>query len=71
MSIAKTKSIQRRLENLASEAHNELDRACGHELWRNIGFDAFDGLEDQERRARANYYYGQWQTVQELQEALG
>ena len=35
-----------------------------------LGFDALDGLDDSERRERANYYYGQWQTVRELQEAL-
>ncbi len=55
---------------MANEAIQELDKACGHELWRNLGFDAFDGLEDSDRRARANYYYGQWQTVRELQENL-
>ncbi len=55
---------------MAHEATCELDKACGNELWRSIGFDAFDGLFDSERRARANYYYGQWQTVRELQEAL-
>ena len=71
MSVVQVKRLQRRLDNLSSEAMQELDRACGHELWRNLGFDAFDGLDDAERRARANYYYGQWQAVRELQEALG
>ncbi|HJN34847.1 MULTISPECIES: hypothetical protein [unclassified Prochlorococcus] len=71
MSVVQVKNLQRRLDNLSREAIQELDRACGHELWRNLGFDAFDGLEDAERRARANYYYGQWQTVHELLEALG
>ena len=55
---------------MADEATHELGKACGNELWRSIGFDAFDGLEDAERRATANYYYGQWQTVRELQENL-
>ncbi len=55
---------------MSSEAVQELDKACGHELWRNIGFDAFDGLKDAERRSRANYYYGQWQAVKELKDAL-
>ena len=71
MSVVQVKRLQRRLDNLSSEAMQELDRACGHELWRNLGFDAFDGLDDAGRRARANYYYGQWQAVRELQEALG
>ncbi|KZR67467.1 hypothetical protein PMIT1303_00567 [Prochlorococcus sp. MIT 1303] len=71
MSVVQVKNLQRRLDNLSCEATQELDRACGHELWRNLGFDAFDGLEDAERRARANYYYGQLKTVNELLEALG
>ena len=71
MSVAQVKNLQRRLDNLCCEAETELTRACGHELWRTLGFDAFDGLEDSDRRARANYYYGQWMTVRELQEALG
>ena len=70
MSQVQIKSLHRRLNNLANEATQELNKACGHELWLNLGFDAFDGLEDSERRERANYYYGQWQTVRELQEAL-
>tara|TARA_Y100001968_G_C19450716_1_gene768376 strand:- start:2808 stop:3008 length:201 start_codon:yes stop_codon:yes gene_type:complete len=61
------KNLSRRLENLEDEATNELDRACGNELWRSIGFEAFDEFKDSERRARANYYYGQLQTVRELQ----
>ena len=70
MSVVQIKNLNRRLENLVKEASQELDKACGHELWRSVGFDAFDGLDDAERRARANYYYGQWQTGRELQEAL-
>ena len=71
MSVAQIKNLNRRLDNLSLEASNELDKACGNELWRKLGFDAFDGLEDCDRRARANYYYGQLQTVRELQEVLG
>ena len=70
MSIVQVKNLNRRLDNLANEATCELDKACGNDLWRSIGFDAFDGLTDAERRARANYYYGQWQIVRELQESL-
>ena len=70
MSIVQIKNLNRRLENLALEATHELDKVCGNELWRTIGFDAFDGLSDSERRARANYYYGQWLIVRELRETL-
>lgn len=71
MSIAQIKNLQRRLANLESEAVAEVTRACGHELWQSLGFDALDALDDPDRRARANYYYGQLQTVRELQECLG
>ena len=71
MSIAQIKNLQRRLDCLSKEAAEELDKECGHDLWQNIGFDAFDGLDDPEKRAKANYYYGQWQTVKELQGVIG
>ncbi len=70
MSQAQVKNFHRRLNNLATEATQELDKACGHSLWRNLGFDALDQLDDKERRERANYYYGQWQTVNDLLEFL-
>ena len=70
MSVTQKKNFQRRLENLTLEATNELNKVCGHELWRNIGFDAFDCFEDSDRRALANYYYGQWLVVRELSELL-
>ena len=70
MSAVQVKNLNRRLDNLALEATNELDKACGNELWKNIGFEAFDGLKDVDKRALANYYYGQLQTVRELQEVL-
>lgn len=71
MSIAQIKNLQRRLANLESEAISEVSRACGHELWQTLGFDALDSLEDADRRARANYYYGQLQVVRELRDCLG
>ena len=70
VSAAQIKNLGRRLDNLAEDASSELSKACGNELWKSIGFDAFDGLADQERRSRANYYYGQWQTVREIQDSL-
>ncbi len=70
MSVVQIKNLQRRLDNLSKEASHELDKACGNELWRGIGFEAFDGLDDADRRSRANYYYGQWLTTREIQENL-
>ena len=71
MSVAQIKNVQRRLANLEREAVDELNRACGHELGQGVGFDAFDSLEDADRRAKANYYYGQLQTVRELRDVVG
>ena len=71
MSVAQVKNLQRRLGNLEQEAMEEINRACGHELWQSLGFDALDSLEDPDRRARANYSYGQLQAVRELEAVLG
>ena len=71
MSIAQIKNLQRRLANLEQEATAELNKACGNELWMSLGFDAFDSLEEADRRARTNYYYGQLQTVRELLQVIG
>ena len=68
MSISQIKNLNRRLENLSKEASIELDRLCGNELWKSIGFEALDGLADPGLRASANYYYGQFQTARELQD---
>ena len=68
MSISQIKNLNRRLENLSKEASAELDKLCGNELWKSIGFEAFDGLADAGLRASANYYYGQFQTARELQD---
>ena len=70
MAIAQIKNLQRRLAVLEDEAVAEVTRACGHELWQSLGFDALDAIEDADRRARANYYYGQLMTVRELQGAM-
>jgi hypothetical protein len=71
VSVIQIKNLQRRLNLLESEAIAEVTRACGHELWQGLGFDALDTIEDSERRARANYYFGQLQTVRQLKECLG
>ena len=71
MSIAQIKNLQRRLGNLEKEAVDEVNRACGHDVWQSIGFDALDTIDDPDRRARANYYYGQLQTARELIEVIG
>lgn len=71
VSISQIKNLQRRLAVLEQEAIAEVTRACGHELWQSLGFDALDAIEDCERRARANFYFGQLQTARQLIEVLG
>ena len=68
MSVSQIKNLNRRLDNLSQEASLQLDKLCGNELWKRIGFEAFDGLADADLRASANYYYGQFQTARELQD---
>ena len=70
MSVSQIKNLNRRLDNLSKEASDELNKLCGNELWKSIGFEAFDGLADAGLRASANYYYGQFQTARELQEVF-
>lgn len=71
MSIAQIKNLQRRLNLLEQEAVAEVSRACGHPHWQSLGFDALDAIEDAERRARANFYFGQLQTARQLMDVLG
>lgn len=71
VSISQIKNLQRRLNLLEQEAIAEVNRACGHELWQSLGFDALDAIEDAERRARANFYFGQLQTARQLIDVLG
>ncbi|MFN5194862.1 MAG: hypothetical protein ACK5E6_10615 [Cyanobacteriota bacterium] len=71
MSVAQIKNLQRRLAVIEAEAAAAITRACGHELWQGLGFDALDAIEDGDRRAQAHYYYGQLQTARELREVIG
>ena len=67
MAVAQLKNLQRRLQLLSDEAEQGLNRVCGHELWKSVGPDAVDSVTDPDRRAEANYWYGQWNVVRELQ----
>ena len=66
MSISKSKNLERKLNNIAQEATNELNNVCGSSLWENFGFMFFDQLQDTEKIAKANFYYGQLQIVNEI-----
>ena len=66
MSIAKSKNLERKLNNIAQEATSELNNVCGSSLWESLGFMFFDQLEDPEKIAKANFYYGQIQLINEI-----
>ena len=66
MSISKSKNLERKLNNIAQEATNELNNVCGSSLWESLGFVFFDQLEDNEKIAKANFYYGQLQIIKEI-----
>ena len=66
MSISKSKNLERKLDNIAQEATSELNNVCGSSLWESLGFILFDKLEDPEKIAKANFYYGQLKTINEI-----
>ena len=66
MSLAKSKNLERRLNLVSEEATNELNNVCGSNLWETLGFVYFDQLENKDKIAKANFYYGQLQLVKEL-----
>ena len=66
MSISKTKNLERKLNNIAQEVTDELNNVCESSLWESLGFTFFDQLQDPERIAKANFYYGQLQIINEI-----
>ena len=66
MSVSKSKNLERKLDNFAKEAKYELNNVCGSSLWESLGFVFFDQLEDSQKIAKANFYYGQLQIINEI-----
>jgi len=66
MSVSKSKNLERKLDNFAKEAKNELNNVWGSSLWESLGLVFFDQLEDSEKIAKANFYYGQLQIINEI-----
>ena len=44
MSVSKSKNLERKLDNFAKEAKNELNNVCGSSLWESLWFVFFDQL---------------------------
>ena len=70
MSISKSKNVARRLQILADEATEELNKVCESTHWQSLGFVFFDQLESKEKVAKANYYYGQLTLIKEIDQFL-
>ena len=66
MSISKSKNLERKLNNISQDARIELNNVCGSSLWESLGFIFFDQLKDPEKIAKANFYYGQLQIINEI-----
>ena len=66
MSLSKSRNLDRRLTILAEEAISELNKVCESSLWENFGFAYFDQLDSKDKIAKANFYYGQLQTINEI-----
>ena len=66
LSLSKSKNLERRLNLLAEEASSELNKVCESSLWETLGFVYFDQLDSKDKIAKANFYYGQLQTINEI-----
>ena len=66
LSLSKSKNLERRLNLLAEEATSELNKVCESSLWKSLGFVYFDQLDSKDKIAKANFYYGQLQTINEI-----
>ena len=66
LSLSKSKNLDRRLKLLAEEATSELNKVCESSLWESLGFVYFDQLDSKDKIAKANFYYGQLQTINEI-----
>ena len=66
MSLSKSKNLERRLNLLAEEATSELNKVCESSLWESLGFVYFDQLDSKDKIAKANFYYGQLLTINEI-----
>ena len=66
MSLSKSKNLERRLNILAEEASSELNKVCESSHWETLGFVYFDQLDTKDKIAKANFYYGQLQAINQI-----
>ena len=66
LSLSKSKNLERRLNLLSEEAISELNKVCESSIWETLGFVYFDQLDSKDKIAKANFYYGQLQTINQI-----
>ena len=64
--MSKSKNFERKLNILAEEAISELNKVCESSHWETLGFVYFDQLGSKDKIAKANFYYGQLQVINEI-----
>ena len=70
MSIARSKNLERRFNVISHEIKSELNKVFGSSLWESLGFICFDQLEDKDKIAKANFYYGQLELIEDLRKYI-
>ena len=66
MSISKSKNLERKLDNFAKEAKNELNNVCGSSLWESLGFVFFGSFGDSAKNGKGNFFHGTTQNINEI-----
>jgi len=70
VSISKSKNLLRKLQIMTDEATAELNKVCESSHWQSLGFVYFDQLENKDKIAKANFYYGQLTLLNQISELI-
>ena len=55
---------------MTNEATEELNKVCESSHWQSLGFVYFDQLENKDKIAKANFYYGQLTLLNQISELI-
>ena len=55
---------------MTDEATAELNKVCESSHWQSLGFVYFDQLENKDKIAKANFYYGQLTLLNQISELI-
>ena len=70
MVISKSRNLERKLKIISEEITHELNKVCQSSLWESLGFVYFDQLNNPDKIAKANFYYGQLQLIEEIKSII-